>query len=122
MDKIIIQLVQIIYYQCCQVDCGWYLDKKSLKNAQIIAWYLKEAPSASQLMISFPQIRLKFKIRVFSNISIENFWAVIDKIRTRKNLKEKMCSLCCLFMSLASITVHLEMKFVLGATVFLSGI
>ena len=83
---------------------------------------LKKAPSASQLMISFPQIRLKFKIRVFSNISIENFWAVIDKIRTRKNSKEKMCSLCSLFMCLSSSTVHLEMKFGLDATVFSSGI
>ena len=43
MDKIIIQLVQIIYYQSCQVDCWWYLDKKSLRNAQIIAWYFKKS-------------------------------------------------------------------------------
>ena len=101
------------------VVSGQEVIKECTNNCMI---FKKKAPFASQFMISFPQIGLKFKIMVFSNISIENFWAAIDKIRTRKNSNEKMCSLCCLFMCLSSGAVHLEMKFGLNATVFSSGI
>ena len=102
-----------------QVVSGQDVIKECTNHCMI---FKEKAPSASQLMVSFPQIRLKFKIRAFRNISIENFWAVIDKIRTRKNSKEKLYSLCCLFMCLQSSIVHLEMKFGLDATVFSNGI
>ena len=42
MKKIIIQLVQVIYYQCCRGEAGWLLDENSSRNGQIIAWYVSK--------------------------------------------------------------------------------
>ena len=71
MKKIITQLVQVIYYQCCQGHSGWYLDEKSSRDLQIIICEKNKAAPTSQLMAPLPLIRLKLNIRAFSNVGID---------------------------------------------------
>ena len=71
MKKITTQLVQVIYYQCCQGHSGWHLDENSLRDVQIIICEKNKAAPASQLMAPLPQIRLKLNIRAFSNAGID---------------------------------------------------
>ena len=92
MKKIIILLVQIIYYQCCWGDSGWSLNEKSSKNAQIIAWYVRKTkqllPHSSWLL--FHKLDLSWTSGhsvMLVLILPDHFWQYKDekKLETKDN-------------------------------------